>query len=154
MQLFNIIFTSIPVILLGVVDWDINPSIDGKELNEYLPLLYYVGQNKSLFNAKHFFLSQFHGLIHSLIIFFFAFMAFSGSGILNSRTGFTTDLWTSSVAAFTALVSTVNFNLLIRMKFITAIHGLSFLIISFVCYIAFMWSSNYLEFGWTKFSVL
>ena len=42
-QLYNIIFTSLPVILLGVFDWDINPSLDGEEFSDYLPLLYYAG---------------------------------------------------------------------------------------------------------------
>ena len=42
-QLYNIIFTSLPVILLGVLDWDIHPDIDGPEYKDFLPLLYYQG---------------------------------------------------------------------------------------------------------------
>jgi len=76
------------------------------------------------------------------------------SGILNPEQGYSTDLWTSSVATFTALVSTVNFNLLLRMKFTTVYHFLSFLFISVLCYISFMWFTNFFDFGWTQFSVL
>jgi len=36
-QLYNIVFTSWPVILLGVLDWDVHPSIDGEAFNHYLP---------------------------------------------------------------------------------------------------------------------
>ena len=57
-QFYNIIFTSIPVLLLGILDWDIHPDIDGEEVREYLPLLYYEGQNRLLFNTSKFFLSQ------------------------------------------------------------------------------------------------
>ena len=42
-QLYNIVFTSVPVIALGVFDWDIHPNLDGKQFSEYLPLVYSVG---------------------------------------------------------------------------------------------------------------
>ena len=75
------------------------------------------------------------------------------SGVLNGGTGYPTDLWTTSVAGFTALVYIVNFNLLIRMHFVTQYHALSFAIISYGFYEAFMWFTNYVDFGWTQYAV-
>ena len=77
------------------------------------------------------------------------FIGFYDSAILNADIGYTTDLWTSSVTAFTALVVTVNLNLILRMKYITYMHALSFLIISLGFYVMFMWFTNFVEFGWT-----
>jgi hypothetical protein len=107
-----------------------------------------------LFNSKQFFFSQLQGLVHAAIIFYTVFLSSANSGILNSESGYSTDLWTSSVATFTALVATVNFNLLLRMKFVTMYHMLSFLVVSITCYIGFMWFTNFFDFGWTQFSVL
>ena len=50
-QLYNICFTSMPVIFLGVLDWDVNPAIDGPEFTGYLPQVYYEGQHRKLFNV-------------------------------------------------------------------------------------------------------
>ena len=87
--------------------------------------------------------------MHAAIIFYVTFITFQDSGILNANHGYTTDLWTSSISAFTALVFTVNLNLLIRMKYITFWHGLSFLLISYGFYLTFMWFTNFVAFGWT-----
>ena len=76
------------------------------------------------------------------------FLAFSDSAILNKSSGYSTDLWTSSVAAFTALVVIVNLNLIIRMRYITKFHALSFLIVSLGFYFGFMWFTNFVDFGW------
>ena len=106
-----------------------------------------------LFNIRSFFFVQFQGVLHAAIIFYVTFLAFSDSGVLSSDSGYSTDLWTSSVAAFTALVVTVNLNLIIRMKYITKLHAMSFLIISFGFYLGFMWFTNFVDFGWTQYSV-
>ena len=147
-QLYNIIFTSLPVILLGVLDWDIHPDLDGSEYRSFLPLLYYTGQNRDVFNSRQFFFAQFQGLVHSAIIFYITFMTYNDSGILNASKGYSTDLWTGSVAAFTALVFTVNLNLIIRMKYLTYLHALSILAVSYLSYLGFMWFTNFVDFGW------
>ena len=153
-QLYNIIFTSLPVVLLGVCDWDVHPDIDGAQYKTYLPLLYYEGQHRLLFNIREFFLALLQGLIHAGVIFFVTIIAFEESGILNQDTGYATDLWTSSVAIFTSLIVTVNINLILRMKFMTAWHGLSILLISFGSYQGFMWLTNYIDIGWTYSAVI
>ena len=141
------------MILLGVFDWDLHPSLDGAEYSSYLPMLYYVGQQRQLFNTRKFLLSQLQGLIHAAVIFFVTFIAFQDSAVLSASNGFATDLWTSSVTAFTALVFTVNMSLVIRMKYLTVLHAIAFAIVSIGFYYAFMWFTNFVDFGWTQYSV-
>ena len=50
-------------------------------------------------------------------------------------------------------IVTVNLNLIIRMKYITLLHALSFMIMSFGAYLGFMWFTNFVEFGWTHYSI-
>ena len=39
------------------------------------------------------------------------------------------------------------------MTFITYLHGLSILLISFGTYLGFMWTTNYFQLGWTQYAV-
>ena len=73
--------------------------------------------------------------------------------MLNAGEGYSTDLWTSSVCAFTALVVTVNVNLLFRIKYFTKLHLVCFLLCSFSFYIGFMWATNYTQYAWTQHAV-
>ena len=92
-------------------------------------------------------------MAHSALIFYITFVGLSDSAILNGKMGYATDLWTSSLTAFTALVVTVNLNLILRMRYITYMHALSFVIVSFGFYLAFMWFTNFVDFGWMQYSV-
>ena len=57
-NLYNTLFTSVPPCALAVFYWDIMTDIDGPEIEELLPTLYYVGQNREKFNIKIFTISQ------------------------------------------------------------------------------------------------
>jgi len=148
-QLYNIVFTALPVILLGVFDWDVHPLLDGREYSQYLPMLYYVGQNRMYFNVQQFFFSALKGMVHSAIIFFITFLSYQESGVLSAEEGYNTNLWTSSVCTFTALIVTVNLNLVMRMKYMTKLHAIGFIVFSFSAYFTFMWLSNYTALAWT-----
>ena len=93
-------------------------------------------------------------MVHSAIIFYITFITYGDSGILSPSKGYSTDLWTGSVAAFTSLVFTVNLNLIIRMKYLTYLHAISILVVSYFSYLGFMWFTNFVDFGWTQHSVL
>ena len=103
---------------------------------------------------RTFFFSQLYGLLHASIIFFVTFLGLKDSGIFNPNDGYSTTLWTSSVATFTSLVFAVNINLMVRMRYLTYIHILSLLIISFGAYTGYMWFTNYVEIGAVKDAVL
>ena len=153
-QLYNIVFTAMPVILLGVFDCDVHPRLDGNVYSEYLPNLYYAGQNRMYFNVQQFLFNALKGMLHSALIFFVTFISFQDGGVLNQEKGYNTNLWTSSVCTFTALVVTVNLNLILRMKYMTVMHAAGFLFFSLTAYLTFMWASNYTDLSWTENAVL
>ncbi|KAK5900490.1 hypothetical protein CgunFtcFv8_025448 [Champsocephalus gunnari] len=69
--LYNLCYSSLPVLLVGLLDQDVNDKISLK-----FPQLYLPGQLGALFNYKNFFLSLFHGIFVSLTIFFIPYGAF------------------------------------------------------------------------------
>uniref|UniRef100_A0A3Q3F832 Phospholipid-transporting ATPase n=1 Tax=Kryptolebias marmoratus TaxID=37003 RepID=A0A3Q3F832_KRYMA len=69
--LYNLAYSSLPVLLVGLLDQDVNDKLS---LN--FPKLYVPGQQGRLFNYKKFFISLFHGIFVSLIIFFIPYGAF------------------------------------------------------------------------------
>uniref|UniRef100_A0A7N9ARS7 Phospholipid-transporting ATPase n=1 Tax=Mastacembelus armatus TaxID=205130 RepID=A0A7N9ARS7_9TELE len=69
--LYNLCYSSLPVLLVGLLDQDVNDKLSLK-----FPKLYLPGQQGTLFNYKNFFSSLFHGIFVSLIIFFIPYGAF------------------------------------------------------------------------------
>uniref|UniRef100_A0A8C6TSW4 Phospholipid-transporting ATPase n=1 Tax=Neogobius melanostomus TaxID=47308 RepID=A0A8C6TSW4_9GOBI len=69
--LYNLCYSSLPVLLVGLLDQDVNDKLSLR-----FPKLYLPGQQGSLFNYKNFFISLFHGIFVSLIIFFIPYGAF------------------------------------------------------------------------------
>ncbi|KAM7393301.1 hypothetical protein PAMA_008107 [Pampus argenteus] len=69
--LYNLCYSSLPVLLVGLLDQDVNDKLSLK-----FPKLYLLGQQGLLFNYRNFFISLFHGIFVSLIIFFIPYGAF------------------------------------------------------------------------------
>lgn len=69
--LYNLCYSSLPVLLVGLLDQDVNDKLSLK-----FPKLYEPGQRGSLFNYRSFFTSLFHGIFVSLITFFIPYGAF------------------------------------------------------------------------------
>ncbi|KAF6738872.1 Phospholipid-transporting ATPase ID [Oryzias melastigma] len=70
--LFNIVYTSLPVLAMGLFDQDVN---DQNSLCH--PGLYKSGQSHLLFNKRQFFLCTLHGITTSFLLFFVPYGAFS-----------------------------------------------------------------------------
>ncbi|XP_044213765.1 probable phospholipid-transporting ATPase IM isoform X1 [Thunnus albacares] len=70
--LFNIVYTSLPVLAMGLFDQDVN---DRNSLR--YPSLYKPGQQNLLFNKRQFFLCTLQGLATSFLLFFIPYGAFS-----------------------------------------------------------------------------
>lgn len=62
---YNVFFSSLPVLALGVFDQDVD-----EELSVKYPSLYLPGQQGTLFNRKEFLFSVMHGIVSSLVLFF------------------------------------------------------------------------------------
>ncbi|ETE68840.1 putative phospholipid-transporting ATPase IC, partial [Ophiophagus hannah] len=69
--LYNLLYSSLPVLLVGLLDQDVSDKLSIR-----FPSLYVLGQKDLLFNYKKFFLSLLHGVITSLIIFFVPYGAY------------------------------------------------------------------------------
>uniref|UniRef100_A0A3Q2PDI7 Phospholipid-transporting ATPase n=1 Tax=Fundulus heteroclitus TaxID=8078 RepID=A0A3Q2PDI7_FUNHE len=69
--LYNLAYSSLPVLLVGLLDQDVNDRLSLK-----FPKLYLPGQQGLLFNYKKFFISLFHGIFVSLTLFFIPYGAF------------------------------------------------------------------------------
>lgn len=69
--LYNLCYSSLPVLLVGLLDQDVNDKLSLR-----FPKLYLPGQQGALFNYKNFFISLFHGIFVSSIIFFIPYGAF------------------------------------------------------------------------------
>ncbi|XP_040348596.1 putative phospholipid-transporting ATPase IM isoform X2 [Herpailurus yagouaroundi] len=69
--LFNIVYTSLPVLAMGIFDQD----VDDQNSMDY-PQLYEPGQLNLLFNKRKFFICMAHGIYTSLALFFIPYGAF------------------------------------------------------------------------------
>ncbi|CAF1065929.1 unnamed protein product, partial [Brachionus calyciflorus] len=98
---YNVFFSSLPVLALGVFDQDVN-----EELSTKYPSLYLPGQKGTLFNRKEFLFSVMHGIISSLVLFFIPYGTMYHSVDPNGKDA--GDLQSFGFAVATILVIVVN----------------------------------------------
>ena len=114
---FNMVFTSVPLVVRACIDQDVNYKkqyvekngknktvrlVEKPNLKKSYPLLYYVGQQNSVFNVKNFFKSVFKGSIHSVMIFVVSLLVLRKASIDSS--GRVADMWYFSVTIFTSVI--------------------------------------------------
>jgi phospholipid-transporting ATPase len=99
--LYNLIFTSLPLMIRACLDHDVKPE-DGKVVELMLPFLYQENRDMPIFTIFSFTCTLFRGIIHGLINFFFIVFIMSDNAV-NLR-GDTVDLWYISAAIFTNVV--------------------------------------------------
>lgn len=102
---YNVIFTSLPIVILGLLDKDMSRD----EISKF-PVSYLAGVYNRSFNLTQIILWFTKSVLNSLIMFFFA-MASSYS---TTRAGKTEDLYILGTSIFIELVITVNFVILIE----------------------------------------
>jgi magnesium-transporting ATPase (P-type) len=96
--LYNLIFTSLPLMMRTVFDHDVKPD-DGVTIREMMPFLYQENRDNCIFSVKSFILELIRGTIHGLINFFFiVFIIYDNS--VDSH-GNNADLWYLSCNIFT-----------------------------------------------------
>jgi len=101
-SLFNMVFTSMPLLFKALIDQDINDN-DGKFIKEHIPYTYYQGRESVIFNFKTFTLNIIEAIVESVIIFFFTEYMMIYSIPQNSQ-GQSTDFWSISLTQFTAII--------------------------------------------------
>ncbi|GJV53791.1 phospholipid-transporting ATPase 3-like protein [Tanacetum coccineum] len=116
-SLYNVIFTALPVIIVGLLDKDVSASLSKK-----YPQLYKEGIYNAFFNWKVVGTLACFSVYQSVIVYQFT-VASSTTG-LNSA-GKILGLWDISSTAFTCLVITVNLRLLMMCNTVTRWHSIS-----------------------------
>ncbi|XP_041425963.1 phospholipid-transporting ATPase IC [Xenopus laevis] len=116
--LYNVLYSSLPVLLVGLLDQDVSDK-----LSLAFPRLYIPGQKGLLFNFKKFFLSLFHGIVTSLIIFFIPYGAFLLT--MGQDGEAPSDYQSFAVTTATALIITVNFQIGLDTSYWTFINAFS-----------------------------
>lgn len=116
-SLYNVIFTALPVIIIGLFDKDVSAT-----LSKQYPELYKEGIRNTFFRWRVVATWAFFAIYQSLILYYF--IVDSSSRAVNSA-GKIFGLWDVSTMAFTCIVVTVNLRLLMMCNTITRWHYIS-----------------------------
>ncbi|AQK65517.1 Phospholipid-transporting ATPase 3 [Zea mays] len=116
-SLYNVIFTALPVIIVGLFDKDVSASLSKK-----YPQLYKEGIRNSFFKWRVIAVWGFFAFYQSIVFFYFTAAA-SQHG--HGSSGKILGLWDVSTMAFTCVVVTVNLRLLMACNSITRWHYIS-----------------------------
>ncbi|XP_062898737.1 phospholipid-transporting ATPase IC isoform X2 [Mobula hypostoma] len=116
--LYNVLYSSLPVLVVGVLDQDVNDKLSLR-----FPKLYIPGQKGSYFNFTKFFLSLLHGIIISMIIFFIPYGAFLQTMGQNGEAP--TDYQSFAVTTASALIIAVNFQIALDTSYWTFVNAFS-----------------------------
>ncbi|KAI9914347.1 hypothetical protein PsorP6_008157 [Peronosclerospora sorghi] len=120
-QSFNVLYTSVPLVLFAVFDQDVSSLSASK-----FPYLYELGQKNVLLARRVFWPWILNGVWHSIVIFFVSSWAFEGFGlsthdqpVIATNTGKSGGLTTLGFVVFTNLVVVVNLKLSLETFMLT-----------------------------------
>uniref|UniRef100_G3SLY5 Phospholipid-transporting ATPase n=1 Tax=Loxodonta africana TaxID=9785 RepID=G3SLY5_LOXAF len=116
--LYNVLYTSLPVLLMGLLDQDVSDKLSLR-----FPGLYVVGQRDLLFNYKRFFVSLLHGALTSMILFFIPFGAYLQT--MGQDGEAPSDYQSFAVTIASALVIAVNFQIGLDTSYWTFVNAFS-----------------------------
>uniref|UniRef100_U3I446 Phospholipid-transporting ATPase n=1 Tax=Anas platyrhynchos platyrhynchos TaxID=8840 RepID=U3I446_ANAPP len=116
--LYNVLYSSLPVLLVGLFDQDVSDKLSLR-----FPRLYVLGQKDLLFNYKKFFLSLLHGAITSLIIFFIPYGAYLQT--MGQDGEAPSDYQSFAITAASSLVFVVNLQIGLDTSYWTFVNAFS-----------------------------
>eukprot|EP00045_Choanoeca_perplexa_P014034 m.162837 g.162837 ORF g.162837 m.162837 type:complete len:1244 (-) comp16542_c0_seq1:139-3870(-) len=120
---FNVIYSSLPILVVGILEQDVN---DRESLAN--PFLYEAGPRNILFDRRSFYWSLLRGAIHGCIIFFMLAAAVMGGGQVDSDGIEGGDYFSLSAAAALTLTWVVNFQLAIQTRHWTWLNWVTILV--------------------------
>ncbi|KAI9253687.1 hypothetical protein EDC94DRAFT_636528 [Helicostylum pulchrum] len=100
MSCFNVIFTFLPPLVIGIFD----QFVSARMLDKY-PQMYMLGQSNEFFNQKKFWGWFGNAVFHSLILFFLGVGALSTDGVFSD--GLVGGQWWAGTAMFTAVLGCI-----------------------------------------------
>ncbi|XP_067412224.1 probable phospholipid-transporting ATPase IM [Emydura macquarii macquarii] len=132
--LFNIVYTSLPVLAMGLFDQDVNEqnSMDYAKLYE-------PGQLNLLFNKRKFFICIAHGIYTSFALFFIPYGAFYNTAGENGK--HIADYQSFAVTVATSLVIVVSVQIVLDTSYWTAINRF-FIMGSIAVYFAILFAMH------------
>jgi hypothetical protein len=133
-SLYNLLFTSLPLGVRGILDITLKPE-DGKIVELLMPFLYKEQRENPIFTVKRFILSLFKGVIHAILNYFITIYT---SNIIINKNGFESNLWTISVCLYTNILLIVTADLIILTKYHTFINWIFIIFMTFFLYIIFL----------------
>ncbi|XP_006837581.1 PREDICTED: probable phospholipid-transporting ATPase IC [Chrysochloris asiatica] len=116
--LYNVLYSSLPVLLMGLLDQDVSDKLSLR-----FPGLYIVGQRDLLFNYKKFFISLLHGVLTSMILFFIPLGAYLQT--MGQDGEAPSDYQSFAVTVASALIITVNFQIGLDTSYWTFVNAFS-----------------------------
>ena len=132
--LYNLLFTSLPLGVRGILDITLKPE-DGKIVELLMPFLYKEQRENPIFTIKRFILSLFKGVIHAILNYFITIYT---SNIIINNDGFESNLWVISVCLYTNILLIVTADLIILTKYHTFINWIFIIFMSIFLYIIFL----------------
>ena len=133
--LFNLLFTSLPLGVRAVMDFDVKPT-DGEIVRKMLPFLFSETRDNPIFTTFNFGLTLLKGLIHCLINCYLVIYCLYN--LSANDEGNIAGLWFNSVNLFTNILLIVSIDLIIFTRYETIFHCLILLVITFIAYIVFL----------------
>uniref|UniRef100_A0A8C9L1C5 P-type phospholipid transporter n=1 Tax=Panthera tigris altaica TaxID=74533 RepID=A0A8C9L1C5_PANTA len=116
--LYNVLYSSLPVLLMGLLDQDVSDKLSLR-----FPGLYIVGQRDLLFNYKRFFVSLVHGILTSMVLFFIPLGAYLQTVGQDGEAP--SDYQSFAVTIASALIITVNFQIGLDTSYWTFVNAFS-----------------------------
>ncbi|XP_008584318.1 PREDICTED: probable phospholipid-transporting ATPase IC [Galeopterus variegatus] len=116
--LYNVLYSSLPVLLMGLLDQDVSDKLSLR-----FPGLYVMGQRDLLFNYKRFFVSLMHGILTSMVLFFIPLGAYLQT--MGQDGEAPSDYQSFAVTIASALVITVNFQIGLDTSYWTFVNAFS-----------------------------
>ena len=141
-SLFNLLFTSIPLAVRGIIDLSVK-SEDGIIIKILLPYLYKEQREKPHFNIKNFLLNLLKGIIHALINYFVTIYTINNT---IDDSGYESNLWVISVVLFTNILLIVSIDVIIFTQYHTCINWVTIGTLTFLFYILFLLAVNNMTF--------
>ncbi|KAJ5066837.1 putative phospholipid-transporting atpase [Anaeramoeba ignava] len=114
-SIYNVVFTSLPIIVYSVFEQDVSQDAELK-----YPQLYEGGNRESLFGFKRFWIWLLQGIFHALILFFVPMLVWRIEPV--SSDGKVSGIWGMSIAVYSSLVIVVNLKIAIECSYWTWIH--------------------------------
>jgi phospholipid-transporting ATPase len=101
-SLYNMFFTSLPLLVKAILEQDVNDN-DGEFVRKMIPYTYYMGREGLLFSIPQFLWNILLAVLESILLYFFVtYMMYYY--IPQNESGFVADYWSVSLTQFTVII--------------------------------------------------